>query len=79
MENGLTDKEQALLTFIATFFFALGTAGATLPNFIPDNLKVPFALTFWILGILGLSLLQALGAQPTPQIPAAPAPATKTT
>jgi hypothetical protein len=65
---GLSDRGQALAVFISSVLIALGTAGATLPNFIPDDFKVEFAVMFWIFGIIGFAFKEAVGGQ-------APAPA----
>jgi hypothetical protein len=65
---GLSDRMQAIAVFISGFFMALGTAGATLPGFIPDDFKVEFAVMFWLFGIIGFAFKEAVGGQ-------APAPA----
>lgn len=61
--TGLSDKMQAFVVSLSAFLLSLGTAGAALPSFIPDEYKAPFAITFWICGILGLALKEALGSQ----------------
>jgi hypothetical protein len=61
---GLTDNQQAIITFVSVFLLTLGTAGAVIPGFVPEDFKVPFAVIFWIFGIVGLSLMQALGITP---------------
>jgi len=67
---GLNDKAQAIAVGISGFCIALGTAGASIPNFVPDQYRVPFATFFWICGIVGFALKEALGGQ-------APAASTK--
>jgi hypothetical protein len=64
---GLSDKAQAFVMAVAAFCLALGSAGAVLPNFVPESYKVPFAMFFWICGIIGFALKEALGGQPAPQ------------
>ena len=64
---GLSDKMQALVLALSAFFLALGTAGASLPNFVPEEYRASFALFFWICGIVGFALKEALGGQPAPQ------------
>jgi len=61
---GLSDRMQALALSLSAFFLALGTAGATMPNFIPEEYRVPFAMFFWICGVIGFALKEALGGQP---------------
>jgi hypothetical protein len=64
--NGLSNQMQAFLLGLSAFFLALGTAGATLPNFVPEQYRVPFAMFFWICGIIGFALKEALGGQAPP-------------
>jgi hypothetical protein len=72
---GLSNSAQAVLMGLSGFFMALGTAGATLPGFLPDNVKAPFAIFFWISGIVGFALKEALGSIPPPaSSPSAPGP-----
>jgi hypothetical protein len=61
---GLSDKAQAFVMVVAAFCLTLGSAGAALPNFVPEPYKVPFAMFFWICGIVGFALKEALGGQP---------------
>jgi len=61
--NGLSNKAQAFVLALSAFFLSLGTAGAALPNFVPDEYRVPFAMFFWICGIIGFALKEALGGQ----------------
>jgi len=60
---GLSDKMQALLVGASSFCLALGAAGATLPNFVPEEYKAPFAMFFWVCGIVGFALKEALGGK----------------
>jgi hypothetical protein len=64
---GLSDRMQAFVLSLSAFFLTLGTAGASLPNFVPEEYRVPFAMFFWICGIIGFALKEALGGQPVPQ------------
>jgi len=43
---------------------ALGTAGAALPNFVPEEYRVPFAMFFWVCGIIGFALKELAGGKP---------------
>jgi len=61
---GLTNRAQAFLVGLSTFFLALGTAGASLPGFVPEEYRVPFAMFFWLCGIVGFALKEALGGVP---------------
>jgi len=54
---------QAFLVGVSSFCLALGTAGATLPNFVPEQQRVSFAMFFWLCGIVGFALKEALGSQ----------------
>ena len=49
---------------LSAFFLALGTAGAAIPNFVPDEYRVPFAMFFWICGIAGFALKELAGGKP---------------
>jgi hypothetical protein len=60
---GLSDKAQAIVVAVSGFCITLGTAGASIPNFVPDQYRVPFATFFWICGIIGFSLKEAMGGQ----------------
>jgi len=62
---GLNDKMQAVVLALSAFFMALGTAGATIPDFVPQEYRVPFAVFFWLCGIIGFALKEALGSAPT--------------
>jgi hypothetical protein len=64
---GLSDRMQAFVLSLSAFFLTLGTAGASLPNFVPEEYRVSFAMFFWICGIIGFALKEALGGQPAPQ------------
>lgn len=65
MMEGLTNRMQAFLLGLSALFLALGTAGATLPGFVPEECRVPFAMFFWICGIIGFALKEALGSVPS--------------
>jgi len=57
---------QALVLALSAFFLALGTAGASIPDFVPQEYRVPFAMFFWLCGIIGFALKEALGSAPPP-------------
>lgn len=58
---GFTDKEQAFILALAAFFIALGTAAATIPEFLPEDAKYPLAVFFWICGVVGFALKELGG------------------
>jgi hypothetical protein len=71
--NGLSDRAQAYVMMFSAFFLALGSAVATLPSFVPENYKVGLAVFFWLCGIIGMALKEALGTvTSTPTQAAAP-------
>lgn len=61
--EGLSNQAQAFLLALSAFFLALGTAGAAIPDFVPEEYRVPFAVFFWICGIIGFALKEALGSR----------------
>jgi hypothetical protein len=61
--EGLSNKAQSFLVALSAFFLALGTAGATIPDFVPQEYRVPFACFFWLCGIIGFALKEALGSK----------------
>jgi hypothetical protein len=64
--EGLSNRAQAFVLALSAFFLALGTAGAAIPDFVPQEYRVPFACFFWICSIIGFALKEALGsAKPT--------------
>lgn len=60
---GLTNRMQAIFVSVSALFIALGTAGATIPNAFPEDFKLQLAAMFWLFGILGFALKEALGGQ----------------
>jgi hypothetical protein len=58
---GLSDKLQAIAVFISVLLIGLGTAAETIPSTIPADNKALIFTIFWILGIIGLALKEALG------------------
>jgi hypothetical protein len=66
MANGLSDRAQASLVMLSTALCAIGTAGAVIPIGIPEDAKPYFIMLFWILGLLGLGVKEALGGQAPP-------------
>jgi hypothetical protein len=65
--SGISDRLQAILVMISGAFMAVGTAGAAIPDFVPQDFRWQFAVIFWIAGIIGFGIQQGLGAKPTPQ------------
>ena len=64
---GLGNKAQAVLMAFSLFCISIGAAGATIPNWLPEDIKYYFAGAFWFLGILGVALKESLGGQPPKQ------------
>ena len=58
---GFTDKQQALILALAAFFMALGTATATIPAVVPEDVRVPLSIFFWICGVVGFALKELGG------------------
>jgi len=54
---------QAFLVALSTFFLALGTAGAAIPDFVPEEYRMQFACFFWVCGIIGFALKEACGSK----------------
>lgn len=63
--EGLSNKAQALLVGVSSGLIAFGTAAAAVPDFIPAEIKVPIAVTAWLAGIMGFSIKEAIGGQPS--------------
>jgi len=61
--QGLSNQMQAIILALSAFFLALGTAGAAIPDFVPQEYRVPFAIFFWICGIIGFALKEAIGSK----------------
>jgi hypothetical protein len=61
--EGLSNKAQAIVLALSAFFLALGTAGASIPNFVPEEYRVPFAVFFWLCGIIGFALKELAGGK----------------
>jgi hypothetical protein len=59
---GLGNKGQAIMNGISAFLMVLGTAAATIPGFVPDEIKYPLAAGFWFCGIIGFALKEAVGS-----------------
>jgi len=59
----LSNQAQAIVLALSAFFLALGTAGAAIPDFVPQEYRVPFAIFFWVCGIIGFALKEALGSK----------------
>jgi len=64
---GLGNQAQAFLLGLSAFFITLGTASASIPDFMPPDIKYTVAVICWFLGIIGFALKEALGsAKPQP-------------
>jgi len=61
--EGLSNRMQAIVLALSAFFLALGTAGAAIPDFVPQEYRVPFACFFWLCGIIGFALKEACGSK----------------
>ena len=59
----MSNQAQAIVLALSAFFLALGTAGAAIPDFVPQEYRVPFAIFFWVCGIIGFALKEALGSK----------------
>jgi len=53
---------RAALKGVSSELIAFGTAAAV-PDFIPDEIKVPIAFAAWIAGVIEFSVKEALGGQ----------------
>jgi len=59
---GLGNKAQAFMLGLSAFLIALGGATASIPQFVPDPIKIPLAVFFWACGTIGFALKEALGS-----------------
>lgn len=59
---GLTNKLQAIFLGVSAFLIVLGTAAATIPGFIQEDWKYTIALIFWLCGVVGFALKEAVGS-----------------
>lgn len=59
---GLGNKAQAFMLGLSSFLISLGTASATIPDFMPSNIKYNVAIVCWFLGTIGFALKEALGS-----------------
>ena len=59
---GLTDRIQAIILGVSAFLIVLGTASATIPGFIQDDIKYPLAVILWFCGVIGFALKEAVGS-----------------
>jgi hypothetical protein len=53
---------QAFLNGLSAFLISLGTASATIPDFMPSQAKYSVAIVLWFCGIFGFALKEALGS-----------------
>lgn len=63
MNTGLSNNAQAVLVGLSAGLIAFGTAAATIPDFVPVELKVPIAVVAWLAGVVGFSIKEALGGK----------------
>lgn len=61
---GLGNKAQAIVLCLSAFLICLGTATASIPDVVPQEIRVPLSITFWICGIIGFALKEAAGSAP---------------
>jgi hypothetical protein len=66
---GLTNRVQAIILGVSAFLIVLGTASATIPGFIQDDVKYPVAVIFWFCGVIGFALKEAVGSAYTAEQP----------
>jgi len=60
----LSNEHQAYILALAAFFLALGTYTAAIPDAVPSDIRVPISVFFWICGVVGFALKEALGGAP---------------
>jgi hypothetical protein len=60
----LSNNAQAILLSLSAFFLALGTAAAAIPEWLPFEIRYYVAAFFWICGIIGFALKEAVGGTP---------------
>lgn len=63
MNTGLSDKVRAVLVCVSVGLCAFGTAAAVIPDFVPGEFRVPIAVAAWLAGIIGFSIMTALGGK----------------
>jgi hypothetical protein len=59
---GLGNQAQAFLLGLSAFLIVLGGASASIPDFMPPDIKYTVAIICWFLGIIGFALKEALGS-----------------
>ena len=58
---GLGNKAQAFMLALSAFFCAMGSI-TTIPDVVPSEIRVPLVVFFWVCGIIGFALKEALGS-----------------
>jgi hypothetical protein len=67
---GLGNKAQAFMLGLSAFLIVLGGATASIPDLVPQDIKIPLSIFLWVCGIIGFALKEALGsAYATPEPP----------
>jgi cytochrome c biogenesis protein CcdA len=65
IKMALSNNQQALVLALSIFFGTIGTAGAAIPNFIPEQYKWVWVTVFWTLSIIGVAFKEVLGGKPS--------------
>lgn len=58
----LDNQGQAFVLGLSAFFLALGTYTAAIPDVVTADIRVPISVFFWICGVIGFALKEALGS-----------------
>lgn len=58
---GIGNKTQAFMNGLSAFFCAMGTI-TTIPDVVAPEVRVPLSVFFWVCGIIGFALKEALGS-----------------
>lgn len=58
----LDNQGQAFILGLSAFFLALGTYTAAIPDVVTADIRVPISVFFWICGVIGFALKEALGS-----------------
>lgn len=59
---GIGNKMQAIMLGVSAFLITIGTAAATIPDFVPQDIKYTVAGILWGCGIIGFALKEAIGS-----------------
>ena len=53
-------KAEAAMLSLSAGLITFGTVAATVPDFVPNEVKVPVAVIAWLAGLIGFSAKKAL-------------------